>query len=85
MVHISPDYSNFLHLHLIQPCSVKGIRGSSITTIGVSNIELREAQGASITLCNVLYILNATVHLISIGSLVEDSNAIAHFDLLDNQ
>jgi hypothetical protein len=79
-VHISPNCSDFLHLYPIQPHSVKGIGGSSITAIGVSNIKLREARGASITLCNVLYILNVTVHLISVGSLAEDSNAIAYFD-----
>jgi hypothetical protein len=65
-VHISPDHSDFLHLHPIQPRSVKGIRGSSITAIGVGNIKLREARGASITLHNVLYIPNVTVRLIHI-------------------
>jgi hypothetical protein len=79
-VHISPDRSDFLHLYPIQLRSVKGIGGSSITAIGVSDVKLKEARGASITLCNVLYIPNATVHLISVGSLAEDSNAIAHFD-----
>jgi hypothetical protein len=79
-VHISPNRSNFLHLHPIQPRLVKGIRGSSITAIGVGDIKLREARGASITLHNDLYIPNVMVHLISVGSLTEDSNAIAYFD-----
>jgi hypothetical protein len=79
-VHISPEHSDFLSLRPIQPCSVKGIGGSSITAIGVSDIKLRVGRGASITLRNALYIPNAMVCLISVGSLAEDSNAIAHFD-----
>jgi hypothetical protein len=42
--HISPDHSDFLHLHPIQPRSVKGIGGSSITAIGIGDIKPREAR-----------------------------------------
>jgi hypothetical protein len=40
---------------------------------------LRIAQGASIIIRNALYIPNATVRLISVGCLVDDSNATAHW------
>ena len=44
-VHISPDKSDFLTLHLVQPCSVKGISSTSIIAIRVGDIKLQIAQG----------------------------------------
>lgn len=79
-VHISPDKADFLTLHPIQPCLVKSVRGSSIIAVGVGDIKLRVPWGASILLCNALYIPNVAVQLISVGTLVDDSNTIAHFN-----
>ena len=60
-VHISPDKADFITLCPISPYPVKGVGGSSIVIIGVSNIKLHIAQGTSILLCNVLYIPNVAV------------------------
>ena len=79
-VHISPEQSDFLTLRPIAARSVKGVGGSSITTIGLGDIKLRIARGAHIILQNVLYIPNATVRLISVSTLARDSQVIAHFD-----
>jgi hypothetical protein len=78
-VHISPDHSDFISLHP-KPRSVKGIGGSSISTVGVGDIKVHIARGTSIILRNTLYILNANVRLISVSSLTNDSNAVPHFD-----
>ena len=46
----------------------------------MGDIRLQIARGAMIILCDVLYIPNATVHLISVSALTRDSNAVTHFD-----
>ena len=79
-VHFSPERSHFLTLWPISAHAVKGVGGSSVTTIGISNIKLRIAHGAHIILQNTLYILNAMVHLISVSTLACDNKAVAHFD-----
>ena len=60
-VHSSLDKGDFLTLCPISPHPVKGVGGSSIIAIGVGNIRLHIAQGASIILCNALYIPNEMV------------------------
>ena len=79
-VHISPEKLDFITLCPISACSVKGVGGSSITTIGLGDIKLRIMRGAHIILQNVLFIPNATVRLISVSMLACDSLIIAHFD-----
>jgi len=79
-IHISPEQSDFLMLRPIAAQSVKGIGGSSVTAIGIGDIKLRIAHGAYLTLQNVLFIPNATVCLISVGSLTRDSQAVVHFN-----
>ena len=79
-VHISSEQSDFLTLHPIAACSVKGVGGSSITAIGLSDIKLHITHGAHILLQTVLYIPNAIVRLISVSTLACDSQIVAHFD-----
>ena len=79
-VHISPEQSDFLTLHPIAVRSIKGVGGSSITTIRLSDFKLRIARGAHIILQNVLYISNTIVRLISVSTLAHDSQVVAHFD-----
>ena len=67
-------------LRPISACAVKGVGGSSVTAIGIGDIKLRIACGTHITLQNALYILNATVRLISVSTLAYDSKAVTHFD-----
>ena len=43
MVHISPDHTDFISLCPTRPHSVKGVRGSSIATIGVRDIKVQVA------------------------------------------
>ena len=61
-------------------CLVKGIDGSSITTIGMGSIKLCVAHSTYIILQNALYIPNATVCLISISTLAHDNQAVDHFN-----
>ena len=51
-----------------------------IAAVGVGDVKLWIARGASIILCNVLYIPHSAVHLVSVGILADNSNAITHFN-----
>ena len=68
-VHISPEKSDFLTLRPTTAQFVKGVGGSSITTIGVGDIKLRVTRSTYIILKDTLYIPNATVCLISVSTL----------------
>jgi hypothetical protein len=79
-VHISPDAHDFYDLKAISPHSICDVGRSTISAVGIGSVRLPIAKGAHIQLDNVLYIPNATVHLISISSLCRDSQFTAHFD-----
>ena len=59
---------------------MKGIGGSSIQALGVGRIKLLISKRAHILLEDVLFIPNASVRLISIGSLCRSHKFVAHFD-----
>lgn len=79
-VHISPVKSDFLTLRPIPSHAIKGVGGSSITAIGMGDIKICIAHRAYITLRDALYIPNATVRLISVGTLAHDSGVVSHCD-----
>ncbi|KAG5715322.1 hypothetical protein E4T56_gene14577 [Termitomyces sp. T112] len=83
-VHISPRHDDFLTLHPIPPCSVKGLGGSSVAAIGIGIIQLHVAKGANIILEDALYIPNATVRLVSIVNR-STRTLIAQDPLIPNQ
>jgi Reverse transcriptase (RNA-dependent DNA polymerase)/GAG-pre-integrase domain/gag-polypeptide of LTR copia-type len=76
---ISPDKNDFVNLRPFTR-EVKGIEGSSITAHGIGDIRIQVTEKAYLWLKNSLFIPNATVRLISISSLTNDSNALVHFD-----
>jgi hypothetical protein len=78
-VHISTNKEDFLTLYPIPPRSVGGLGAASVMALGIGDIKLRIARGASILLKNVLYIPDSRVRLISVRCLTRDSSAIAHF------
>jgi hypothetical protein len=76
---ISPDKNDFVNLRPFTR-EVKGIEGSSITAHGIGDIRIQVTEKTHLWLKNSLFIPNATVRLISISSLTNDSNALVHFD-----
>lgn len=79
-VHISPDRNDFITLRPIVSRSVRGVGGSSIFAVAIGDIKLNVTQGDPIILRNALYIPKATVRLISVIVLAQDSGVVAHFD-----
>ena len=77
--HISLESSDFLSLHSITSKAIKGVGGSSIMVTRIGNIKLYIAQGTYITLINVLFVPNSTIHLISISTITHDSTCDIHF------
>jgi len=78
--HISPSHNDFLLMHPIASRPVCGIGGSLIFTIGIGEIRLRIAHSAWILLQDALFILAATVHLVSVSAIARDSKVVSHFD-----
>lgn len=59
---------------------MNGVGGSSIQAIGISTLCLVMAKGIHITLDHILFILAATVRLISVSSLWTAHRCVASFD-----
>jgi hypothetical protein len=80
-IHISLDTSDFFELKPIAPRLIKGIGGSSISTMGIGRIHLQIAKSLELTLEPVLFIPEASVHLISIFILGSGpQKLVSHFD-----
>ena len=79
-MHISPDAQDFHSLQKIEPRTVRGLGGSSVIAIGIGDIRLHISGTTFITLHNALLIPTATIRLISVQCLTQDSNLTAHFD-----
>jgi hypothetical protein len=79
-MHISPIQTDFRLLKPITLRTVKELGSSSVIAIGISDIQLCIEKGTQIMLQNVLYIPTATVRLISVRCLTQDSNATVHFN-----
>jgi transposase InsO family protein len=77
--HLTPEREDFITLRPVHDRRVKGVNGSSINASGIGDVKLRVARGAYLVLKDVLFIPQATVRLISIGTLARDSNVISHF------
>src|SRR6266702_2634554 len=78
--HISPEASNFKVLKSIPCHPVKGLGGSAVYAISVSDIELCITSSHKLKLSNVLYIPESNVHLISILTLNKSGDYTTHFD-----
>src|SRR6266481_233691 len=76
--HCSPERSDFSELRAIPTCLIGGINGTSIAAIGQGRIIIRCGKGRKLTLTNVLYVPQATLHLISIGRLA-NNNILSSF------
>ena len=67
--HCSPDHADFSVLHLIPTRQVRGINGSTISTVAIGDIHLKCGKGRRLILTDALYIPDANLRLISIGCL----------------
>ena len=67
----SPCKYDFTELNVVPPRPIKGINGSTIMAIGVGDIILHLPSGNKFTLCNVLYIPDAAIRLISVSKLAD--------------
>ena len=76
---ISPYKSDFTNLRPYTR-QVKGIGGSIINAYGIGDIKIRVSKDTTLLLKDSLYILEATVRLISVSSITRDSNVLVHFD-----
>ncbi|KAG1867334.1 hypothetical protein F4604DRAFT_1927627 [Suillus subluteus] len=77
-VHISHNASDFYELHCLLPHPICGISGLQIEALGIGSIRLCIAKGMHITLHHVLFVLAATVCLISVSFLCADGHYVAH-------
>jgi transposase InsO family protein len=77
--HLTPEREDFMTLRPITDRRIKGVNGSSINASGIGDVKLRVARGAYLVLKDVLFIPQATVRLISVGTLARDSNIVSHF------
>lgn len=64
-VHISPDRRDFEEYQEIPPRLIRGV-GGSISAQGVGNVRIKTSIGGMIVLRDVLHVLEAGVHLLSI-------------------
>jgi hypothetical protein len=65
-VYILPDACDFHSLCKIEPHVVHSLGGASITAVGIGDIHLYVGRDTHVTLHNTLFILAATVKLISV-------------------
>ena len=78
--HVSPQKHDFKTLTPTAPHPITGFGGSCVYSVGVGTVEMRTVNGNKIQLNRVLFVLNATVRLISVFSINNDGNNICHFD-----
>ncbi|CAA7271859.1 unnamed protein product [Cyclocybe aegerita] len=78
--HISPDRTDFITLRPISAHTIKGVGGSFITAIGCGDIKLRISRGKYLILRDALFVPAAAVRLVSVSSVILDSNATLFFD-----
>ena len=78
-VHVSPDYADFTNVRSIPSRPIKGVGGSSIAAVGMGDIIIHSGE-ATLTLKDALYVPDATVRLISVGSVARDSKTGLYFD-----
>ena len=75
--HISPCHTDFINFTPITPRSIRGVNGSAIPALGIGQIKLQCGKGRNLTLKKSLFAPQATMRLISVGSLGDDGyNAI---------
>ncbi|KAL7277877.1 hypothetical protein ACG7TL_008824 [Trametes sanguinea] len=67
--HLSPTHKDFTMLASIAPRGIRSVNGSLIYTTGIGTIHLNVGSGKQLILENVLYVPQATVHLISVRAL----------------
>ena len=67
MSHILLIKVDYMDMKPIAPRSMQGVNGISILAIGIGLVKVRCGKGRKITLRDVLYVLYATLHLISVG------------------
>src|SRR6266481_2098 len=70
--HVLPVCSDFRDLMSIPHHAVCGMDGKSIPAIGVGTILLHCGKGRWLALKNALFVLDAALHLISVGKLADD-------------
>ncbi|KAJ3492393.1 hypothetical protein NLJ89_g11253 [Agrocybe chaxingu] len=78
--HISPDRTDFITLRPIAAHTIKGVGSSFIMAIGCGDIKLRISRGKYLILRDALFVPAAAVRLISVSSVIIDSNATLLFD-----
>jgi Pol polyprotein, beta-barrel domain/GAG-pre-integrase domain/gag-polypeptide of LTR copia-type len=78
-VHCSPCKEDFTNLTPIVPRPIKGMNGSIANAIGVGDVTMITQSGQLLSLRRVLYVPDATIRLISVGKLGDDSNYLSVF------
>ena len=79
-IHISPERSDFTSLRSVPPRYIKGLGGMSVLAVAIGDIKIWIGHGTSLILCDVLYVPEAQVRLISVRGLTCDSSVMTHFD-----
>ena len=70
--HISPCHTDFVDFTPITPRRIHGVNRSTIPALGIGKIKLWCRKGRNLMLKNSLFAPQATMHLISVGSLGDD-------------
>jgi hypothetical protein len=70
-VHISPVKEDFDTLQPISPQKIRGVSGIYIEAIAKGKIHICSNSGRIFILCDVLYVLQASMRLLSIGRVVD--------------
>ena len=70
--HCSPYHEDFAQLTSIPTREIKGINGSSISTLAIGTIYIKCGKGQRLTLKDALHIPDIRLPLISIGQLSND-------------
>jgi hypothetical protein len=78
--HISPKQSDFKMLTPTPPHPIMEFSRSCVHAIGIGTIELQTKSSICLMLNCVLFILNSTVHLISVFSINDSGNNTCYFD-----
>ncbi|CCM06581.1 uncharacterized protein FIBRA_08859 [Fibroporia radiculosa] len=67
--HLTPCQSNFVSFCSILPCGIRGVNGSVIYALSIGRVSLSLPTGSTLALDDVLFVPQATVHLLSISAL----------------
>ena len=74
---MSPEHSDFMDLVQILAHQVHGMNRSSVAAVGRGKVRLRYGKGQVLILKDILYVPAASLRLISVGRLCDDSMTVS--------